>query len=104
MPVHSTVRHWARENREGFANRYNRAREFGFEVTADQIIQIADDSRGGWIVRRKPDGTSEVVLDRANIRRSRLGVEGRCRLLSKLLPRIYRSRPDRTRTPKPKAT
>jgi hypothetical protein len=104
MPVHSTVRLWARENREGFADRYNRAREFGCEVIADQIIQIADDSRGDWIMRRKPDGTSEVVLDRANIRRSRLRVSARCRLLSKLLPRIYGSRPDRTRAPKPKAT
>jgi hypothetical protein len=101
MPVHSTVRHWASENREGFAERYNRAREFGFEAIADQIIQIADDSRGDWIVRRKPDGTSEVVLDRANIRRSRLRIEARCRLLSKLLPKTYGSGP-RSTNPKTK--
>ena len=100
MPVHATVRHWARENREGFTESYNKAREFGFEAIAEQTIQIADDSRGDWIMRRKRDGTRKLVLDRANIRRSRLRIKARCWLLSKLWPKIYGNGP---RSTNPKA-
>jgi hypothetical protein len=104
MPAYGTVRQWAKENREGFAACYSQAREFGCHVMADQIIDIADDSRGDWILRRKPDGTTEYVADPGNIRRSRLRIKARHWLLSKLLPKFTAAGRTRTRGTNPKAT
>jgi hypothetical protein len=95
MPAPATVRLWAVENREGFAPRYQTAREFGCDTLADQMLDIADDSRGDWIVRRKPDGTTEYVVNLENIRRCRLRIRARIWLLSRMLPTIHGGRPDR---------
>ena len=102
MPVHSTVRLWAKQNRGGFAARYNEARELGCYMIADQIIDIADDTRGDWIARRKPDGTTEYVRDPGNIRRCELRIKARRWLLSKLLPKIFGDRPDPNASSAPK--
>lgn len=56
MPSDATVRQWASENREGFAARYDRARQIGYDAMADEILEIVDDNRNDWIVRRKQDG------------------------------------------------
>jgi hypothetical protein len=96
MPSSSTVRQWAMEDRDGFAARYSKARQFGCDAIADQIIDIADDSRHDLTLRRKPDGTTEYVADPGNIRRSQERIKARCWLLSKLLPKICGSR-SRTR-------
>jgi hypothetical protein len=89
MPAYGAVRHWASDNREGFAARFREARDIGYQVMADQILDIADDSRGDWIVRRKKDGTTEWVVDHENIRRSRLRVNARRWLLSNALARSH---------------
>ncbi len=94
MPSHATVRQWEKENREGFAARYKRAREIGYHVMADEILAIADDSRNDRIVRRRSDGTTEIVANPANVRHSRLRINARRWLLSKALPRHYGKRPD----------
>ena len=94
MPVPSTVRNWASENREDFAARYKRAREIGYDAMADQILEIADDSRNDWTLRRRRDGKTEYVLDHQNIGRSRLRIVARLWLLSKALPRNYGDRPN----------
>jgi hypothetical protein len=89
MPVAGTVRLWVIENREGFAARYTMARQFGDEIMADQIVDIADDRRHDWILRRKPNGETEMMLDPQRIRRARLRVMARRWLLSKALHRKY---------------
>jgi transposase-like protein len=72
MPAPSTVRKWEIEDREGFAARYSEAREFGYDIMGDEIIDIADNARG----------------DREDIERARLRVKVRCWLMSKALPKI----------------
>jgi hypothetical protein len=94
MPSHATVRQWEKDNREGFAARYQRARELGYHAMADEIIDIADDNRNDLIVRRRSDGTTEIVPNPANVRLSQLRINARRRLLSKALPRHYGKQPD----------
>jgi transposase-like protein len=92
MPHHSTVRLWAIEDREGFAARYSRAREFGHHDMADEMREIADDGRNDWTLRRRKDGSVEAVFDHENVRRSRLRCDVRRWLLSSALPKIYGNR------------
>ena len=88
------MRQWEKDDREGFAARYRRAREIGYHVIADGILAIADDSRDDRIERRRPDGTTETVANPANVRRARLRAKARCWLLSKMRPRHYGKQPD----------
>jgi hypothetical protein len=94
MPVSSTVRNWADEDREGFAARYRRAREIGYHIMADEILAIADDDSNDWSLRRRRDGETEVVLHPESVARARLRCLSRAWLLSKALPRNYGNRPN----------
>ena len=88
MPDESTVRQWAIENREGFSPHYARAREVQFERWADEILEIADDGSCDYVVRTDDNGP-ELVVDQEHINRSRLKVDARKWLLSKLLPKKF---------------
>jgi terminase small subunit-like protein len=77
IPSIRTVNLWAREDREGFRARYHDAREIGCYTLADQVLDIADDSRDDWTLRRSKDGTTEFAVDHGNIKRSRLRVDTR---------------------------
>lgn len=84
LPAESTVRHWAVEDREGFFARYAKARKIQADYWADEIIDIADDaSRDVFEV----DGKESI--NREYIQRSRLRVDTRKWLMSKLYPGRY---------------
>jgi len=89
MPCHATVRNWVLEDREGFAARFSRARCFGYQAMSDRIIDIADDGRNDWQVRHRKDGTTELVIDHENIKRSRLRCDARRWNLATTLPKLY---------------
>jgi hypothetical protein len=72
MPAASTVIGWKHEKKE-FYEQYARARESGYELMADALVEIADDKLG----------------DPA---RDRLRVDTRKWMLSKALPKIYGDR------------
>ncbi len=91
MPAHPTVRHWAAEDRKGFAARYEVARKVGCEAVADEILRIAD-ARDCWIPHRMPDGKIELIFDRQYVKRAQARVTARRWLLSKMLPRKYGGR------------
>ena len=84
MPPESTVRLWVLDNREGFAARYARARDLLLEHWADETIEIADDGSNDWMTRNEVD-----VANSDHISRSRLRVDQRKWLLSKLKPERY---------------
>jgi hypothetical protein len=84
-PHESTVRMWVRDDYEGFSTQYARAREIGYELLADEILEISDDSSGD--VRITEDGRE--ILDSERVARSRLRVDSRKWMLSKMLPKIY---------------
>jgi hypothetical protein len=94
MPSIRTVNQWVQEDREGFKARYRDAREIGCYTIADQVLDIADDGRNDRTLRRGKDGTTEIVTDQANVKRSRLRCDARRWLLSKMLPKRFGDRPD----------
>jgi terminase small subunit-like protein len=81
MPPHNTVRGWVVGDREGFAARYTRARETGYQLMVDEILAIADDN-------------SRDLVDRQAIHRDRIRCRTRQWLLAKALPKLYGDRPD----------
>lgn len=90
MPAESTVRHWALEDRNGFFAQYTKAREIGYMRMADELLEIADDGTNDWMERKTQDGsTGDVVLNGEHVQRSRLRLDTRKWMLSKVLPKIY---------------
>jgi transposase-like protein len=82
MPASATVRLWVVEDRDGFAARYRRAREFAYDDMREELLEIVDDGRNDWMERRTRAGGREIVPNRENIQRTRLRYEARCKLLS----------------------
>lgn len=95
MPAESTVRGWALEDRDGFSAQYARAREIGYQAMADELMDIADDGRNDWMVRRGEDDAGWQA-NGEHIQRSRLRVDARKWMLSKVLPKIYGDKIDHT--------
>jgi hypothetical protein len=105
MPADSTVLHWMKTDRDGFAARYLQAREIGYMAMADEIIAIADDAGNDWKASsseagagpreenasRKKGGEARVP-DRESVERSRVRITARCWLLSRMLPRVFGDR------------
>lgn len=71
------------------ADRYARARGDGIECLADQILSIADDSSEDYITRHRENGSEYTTVDQEHVNRSRLRVDSRKWLLSKLRPDKY---------------
>lgn len=89
MPHESTVRAWAIDDHDGFYTQYARARELQMEAWADEIVEISDDGTNDWIARQFGQGKIEEVVNHEYINRSRLRVDTRKWLLSKLKPGTY---------------
>lgn len=88
MPDKSTVLRWIVGN-EPFRDQYARAREAQTEHWLDEILEIADDGTNDWIERQNKDGSKFEVVDHENIARSRLRVDSRKWIMSKLAPKKY---------------
>ena len=86
MPARSTVTLWAADNREGFSVRYEVAFAARAHYWADELLDIADDSANDYMERLSKEGESEAVYNPEAVARSRLRVDSRKWLLSKLLP------------------
>jgi hypothetical protein len=81
LPDERTVRGWARDADHVFFPQYARAREIAYHAMADDLLEIADDSTGDL------DADGKVNAD--HIARSRLRVDTRKWMLSKMLPKVY---------------
>ena len=88
---HSTFLDWVNADTD-LADQYARAREIGLEVMAHEILDIADDGRNDTYINEH--GKSQVDAD--VVARSRLRVDSRKWLLSKLLPKKYGDKLDLT--------
>lgn len=80
MPSATNVREWAVKDTD-FGARYARARAEGLEHMAEEIVDIADDGTNDY----QDDG----MPDYDHLQRSKLRVDTRKWLLSKLVPKIY---------------
>ena len=93
MPVESIVRRWAEDDPQGYGAQYAKARDAGLEHMADELLEIADDGTNDWMEKRNSEGdVAAVVADHEHINRSRLRVDTRKWLLSKMAPKRYGDR------------
>ena len=89
MPDHSTVCMWAVEDKGGFYNQYTRAREVQYLGMADELTDISDDGRNDWMTKTLKNGEEIEVVNKEVVDRSKLRVETRKWILSKMLPKVY---------------
>lgn len=88
MPSRAAVIGWKNTIPE-FNDQYARAREDQAELYADDIVDISDNGSNDWMTRRGRDGEIEVTPNHEHLARSRLRVDSRKWLLSKLKPGTY---------------
>lgn len=90
MPSEVSVRRWVVEDREGFSAHYARARDAGLECMAEELLEIADDGSNDWMEKHSEDGASlGWALNGEHVQRSRVRIDTRKWLLSKMAPKRY---------------
>ena len=95
MPARATVYRWASKNPQ-FRDQYSRAREALVEYWADECVEIADDSSTDMVIKTGRNGHEYEAVDQEHIQRSRLRVDTRKWLMSKLNPGQYGDRIEAT--------
>lgn len=88
MPGVVTVFSWMRRYPE-FEKLYTRALQHRVETHVEEIIEIADDGTNDFVEKVRDDGSTYIVADHEHIQRSRLRVDTRKWIASKLKPRKY---------------
>lgn len=88
MPDKSTIYRWLAVNSQ-FRDLYARAKEDCADTLADEIIEISDDGRNDWMERNHGEDDPGWVANGEHIQRSRLRVEARKWIASKLKPKKY---------------
>lgn len=89
MPDKATICRWLAKH-DAFRDQYARAREFQAEHMADETLEIADDATNDWMVREgKNDGETAFAINGEHVQRSRLRVDTRKWLMSKMAPKKY---------------
>ena len=86
LPSVSTVLKWVRENENNFQKQYARAKQEQAEFMAEEILEISDDSSDDLL---GIDEHGNKIENREFINRSKLRVDTRKWLMSKLLPKKY---------------
>lgn len=86
MPGKDVFLQWLHED-ASFAARYAQAREALADHWADEIIEIADDGTNDFVER---DG--KLTLNSEHVQRSRLRIDTRKWVMSKIVPRKYSER------------
>jgi hypothetical protein len=93
MPSRPTVFRWLAAHKT-FRDQYAHAREAQADALADEILDIADDSRGD--VEVDADGIARTNQER--VARSKLRVDARKWMAAKLKPKVYGEKQEITAT------
>lgn len=88
MPSYSTIWKWINDTEKGFKNKYARAKEEQMEFLAEEILDIADETSHDTITVNK-NRTDIEIPNSEWINRSRLRVDARKWLMSKLAPKKF---------------
>lgn len=88
MPSCASVFLWLQKHPE-FSEQYTRAREAQADTLADEILEISDDARNDWMERNRGEDDKGWVANGEHIQRSRLRVDTRKWIASKLKPKKY---------------
>lgn len=87
MPSLPTVFSWMRKFPE-FLKQYETAMEMRAVYYSEELMEIADDGTNDWMLNNRPDNPGWVANGEA-LQRSRLRVDTRKWVASKLLPKKY---------------
>lgn len=88
MPSARTVFAWLRQYPE-FSQQYARAKEDCADALAEEMLDIADDGSNDWYEQQITEGVVLKKPDTEHINRSRLRVDTRKWIASKLKPKKY---------------
>ena len=97
MPSRSSVNDWILKDINGFAGQYARARETGMHAIVEETLSLSDNASNDWMETNDPDNPGWRV-NGDHIQRSRLRVDTRKWLASKILPKIYGDKLDLNHT------
>ena len=91
MPAMSVIFRWLSEDdKKGFQDQYARAREQQAETLADELLSIADDSTNDWMEKTDHEGNQiGWMFNKENVQRSRVRIDTRKWIASKLKPKKY---------------
>lgn len=88
LPSKFTVNLWRYKYPE-FSTRYAQAKLKQADLLAEEILDIADDATNDWMESFGEDGDIVYKLNGEHVQRSRLRIDTRKFLASKLLPKQY---------------
>lgn len=87
LPAPKTFYAWLKQDAE-LRNKYAHAKEIMAEKMAEELLEIADDGRNDWMTIKR--GGEEVEVENHEVvNRSKLRLDTRKWLMSKLLPKKY---------------
>jgi hypothetical protein len=87
MPTKKTVMRWLRTHPE-FKQNYDLAQRERAQVYAEDIVDIADNASNDWMETNDPDNQG-YRFNGEHVQRSKLRLEARKWICSKLLPKLY---------------
>jgi hypothetical protein len=89
MPSAAVVFKWlASDKHPEFVEQYTRAREMQADTLFDDLLEIADDGSNDWM-KRNAEENPGWVANGEHIQRSRLRIDARKWMASKLRPKKY---------------
>ncbi len=100
MPNKNVVFKWLHENRENFGELYARAKEEATDALAEEILDISDDSANDTYIDKKGNTRTDWEV----VGRSKLRIDTRKWLMSKMKPKRYGDKLDITSGDKPLPT
>lgn len=90
MPTRQTVMEWIAADK-AIADNYARAKELQADFLAEEILDIADNAENDYMTVTRGENDIEV-LNSEHVQRSKLRIESRKWLMSKLKPKVYGDR------------
>lgn len=90
MPAMSTIFRWLQEDRENFREQYARAKQESADAMAEDLLDISDDGVNDWMEKKYgKNADSTWVVNGEAVQRSKLRVDTRKWLMSKMKPKKY---------------
>lgn len=90
MPTKTTMLAWAANKDHPFSDQYTRAKEVQAMSLAEDLLDIADDGSNDWMERTGKNGEDlGWIVNGECVARSRIRLDTRKWMLSKMLPKIY---------------
>ena len=95
MPNASTVFVWLSKHPK-FQEQYARAKEASADAMGEEILDISDDASNDWMEKHGKDGDVGYILNGEHVQRSRLRIDSRKWLMSKMKSKKYGDKLDVT--------